>query len=54
MVKTKLTLFYMQIKSGFGNYVELGETFICDAAKVFNTVEMGRFISEFIIAMLHP
>ena len=54
MVKPKLTLFKMQIKSGFRHSSELGESHFGNAPEVFNAVDMGHFICEFIIAMLHP
>ena len=43
----------MQIESGFGQSPELGQTHFCNAPEVFNAVDMGCFICELILAMLH-
>lgn len=39
MVKPKLTLFKMQIKSGFGHSAELCEAHFGNAPEIFNTFD---------------
>ena len=54
MVKPKLALLEMQIKSGFGQTPELCEAHFSDAPKVFDSVNVRCFISELIVPMLDP
>ncbi len=52
MVEPKLALLEMQIKSGLGQTSKLCKAHFSDAPKVFDTVNMRYFISEFIVSML--
>jgi hypothetical protein len=52
MFEPKLALLEMQIKSGLGQTSKLCKAHFSDAPKVFDTVNMRYFISEFIVSML--
>ncbi len=52
MVESKLALLEIQIKSGLGQTSKLCKAHFSDTPKVFDTVNMRYFISEFIVSML--
>jgi len=53
MVEPKLALLEMQIKSRLGQTSKLCKAHFSDAPKVFDTVNMRYFISEFIEELLY-
>ena len=52
VIKSKLTLFDMQIECTFMNTTKLRQSCFCDCPEVFNSINMVRTMRKLIIAML--
>ena len=54
MIESKLAFFKMQVKGIFGESSKFCESHFSDSPKVFDAVNMGIAISEFVVSMLNP
>lgn len=54
MIEPELTFFKIQIKSGFREPSEPGQSHFSDAHEVFNSLNMGFAVYKFVVAVLNP
>lgn len=54
IIKSEFTFFQVQIEGTFGNTFKLSQSGLCQAPKVFNSIDMTVSIRKLVLSMLNP